>query len=105
MFLGLPVLLPVPVCFLQGDRGYEGPKGSRGPPGIGYKGDKVQFIVRMTVKELQTSVYCYDEQFDPSPVWPSGKYRSSWGSRFNGVSRARNPRRKGMKMLGIYFPY
>lgn len=29
---------------LQGDRGYEGPKGSRGPPGIGYKGDKVRWL-------------------------------------------------------------
>lgn len=38
----ITVLLTLPVCFLQGDRGYEGPKGSRGPPGIGYKGDKVQ---------------------------------------------------------------
>lgn len=27
---------------LQGDRGYEGPKGSRGPTGVGYKGDKVR---------------------------------------------------------------
>ena len=27
--------------WLQGDRGYEGPKGSRGPTGVGYKGDKV----------------------------------------------------------------
>lgn len=38
--LGLPVLT-LSVCFSQGDRGYEGPKGSRGPPGVGYKGDKV----------------------------------------------------------------
>uniref|UniRef100_A0A3B4UIF5 Collagen, type XXVIII, alpha 1a n=1 Tax=Seriola dumerili TaxID=41447 RepID=A0A3B4UIF5_SERDU len=37
---GLPLLLPPPVCFFQGDRGYEGPKGSRGSPGLGYKGDK-----------------------------------------------------------------
>lgn len=33
------------VCFTQGDRGYEGPKGSRGPPGIGYKGEKVWLVI------------------------------------------------------------
>lgn len=36
----------LPVCLLQGDRGYEGPKGSRGPPGVGFKGDKVQWILK-----------------------------------------------------------
>ena len=27
----------------QGDRGYEGPKGNRGPPGAGLRGDKVRW--------------------------------------------------------------
>lgn len=27
--------------FFQGDRGYEGPRGNRGLPGLGVKGDKV----------------------------------------------------------------
>lgn len=35
------------MCFSQGDRGYEGPKGSRGPPGVGYKGDKVWLLLNM----------------------------------------------------------
>ena len=29
------------ISLFQGDRGYEGPKGSRGPPGLGIKGDQV----------------------------------------------------------------
>lgn len=36
------------LCFLQGDRGYDGPKGSRGPLGIGLKGDKVGLHVART---------------------------------------------------------
>lgn len=42
------------VCVLQGDRGYEGPKGSRGIPGLGYKGEKV----RLTNTGLETNIYC-----------------------------------------------
>ncbi len=41
-------LLTFPMCYLKGDRGYEGPKGSRGPPGVGYKGDKVRLMLNTT---------------------------------------------------------
>lgn len=69
ILLGLPVLLTLPVCFLQGDRGYEGPKGSRGPPGIGYKGDKVC----VPVKHGWYCRHTYSENLwccKGRPVWP-----------------------------------
>lgn len=40
-------ILTFSVCRSQGDRGYEGPRGSRGPPGVGHKGNKVNFKKRL----------------------------------------------------------
>ena len=53
------------VCFLQGDRGYEGPKGSRGPPGNGYKGDKVWRLVKGGWDCWHSQRCCKGR-----PVWP-----------------------------------
>lgn len=104
-FLG-PVLLTLPVFFLQGDRGYEGPKGSRGPPGIGYKGDKVWLTVRVTVKGLQTNVSCYDEL---TPHW-SGPQGNTGAPGLPGLVGFPGPGIQGekagtIKMLQICFPY
>lgn len=56
------------MCFIQGDRGYEGPKGSRGPPGLGYKGDKVWIVVKSAwfteTHALQTSHAIKDDVSD-----------------------------------------
>ena len=35
--------MPNPVLSLQGERGLDGQRGTRGMPGIGIKGDKVQY--------------------------------------------------------------
>lgn len=62
------------MCFLQGDRGYEGPKGSRGPPGVGYKGDKVRLNVkhgwdcRHLGRKKETCDAVKDDLSDLSPV-------------------------------------
>lgn len=36
----------------QGDRGFEGPKGVRGLPGLGIKGDKVEYILKKQTKTI-----------------------------------------------------
>lgn len=43
----------------QGERGYDGPRGSRGPPGSGLKGDKViRSVSDQTALGLQTWISC-----------------------------------------------
>lgn len=54
------LFLTLPVCLLQGDRGYEGLKGSRGLQGVGQKGDKVRLSVGWDRRHT----------YKGWPVWP-----------------------------------
>lgn len=103
MVVWFGILSSLPVRFFQGDRGYEGPKGSRGPPGVGYKGDKVWLGVKhgWDIQTVKTCDAVKNDLSDPSSVWSSGKHRSPWAARFSGVSRGRHPRRKGKANANI----